>query len=170
MRLAPIAIFYSPNVEQLLKYSAESSRTTHAAAECLDACCYFASLLHIAFSGENKEGLLHSTLYKPETEKVKAIAAGEYLSKDAPQIKGSGYVIDCLEAALWCFATTDTFEAAILKAANLGDDADTTAAVCGQIAGAYYGESGIKKEWLDKLFMRDEITTLVKDLKNFSVS
>jgi ADP-ribosyl-[dinitrogen reductase] hydrolase len=70
-----------------------------------------------------------------------------------------------LEAALWCFEQTDTFEAAILKAANLGDDADTTAAICGQVAGAFYGESGIPKKWLDRLVMRQEITVLADRLE-----
>jgi ADP-ribosyl-[dinitrogen reductase] hydrolase len=67
-------------------------------------------------------------------------------------------------AALWCFDQTDTFEAATLKAANLGDDADTTAAICGQVAGAFYGESGIPKKWLAKLVMREEISTLADRL------
>ena len=71
---------------------------------------------------------------------------------------------DAYRAALWCFLQTDTFEAAILKAANLGDDADTTAAICGQVAGAFYGESGIPQKWLDKLAMREKITTLAARL------
>jgi ADP-ribosyl-[dinitrogen reductase] hydrolase len=62
------------------------------------------------------------------------------------------------------FYKSDSFEAAILKAANLGDDADTTAAICGEVAGAYYGESGIPKKWLDKLAMRKEIATLAERL------
>ena len=58
----------------------------------------------------------------------------------------------------------DSFEAAILKAANLGDDADTTAAICGQLAGAYYGQSGIPQRWLDKLVMRQEVSNLADQL------
>ena len=73
-------------------------------------------------------------------------------------------MVESLEAALWCFAQTDNFEAAILKAANLGDDADTTAAICGQVAGAFYGESGIPQKWLDKLVMREEISMLADRL------
>jgi ADP-ribosyl-[dinitrogen reductase] hydrolase len=59
--------------------------------------------------------------------------------------------VECLEAALWCFATTDDFESAILKAVNLGDDADTTAAICGQISGAFYGYEGLPLDWLEHL-------------------
>ncbi len=78
-------------------------------------------------------------------EKIVSIARGAYRSKGEDEIRGSGYVVDCLEAALWCFDRTDTFRDAILAAANLGDDADTTAAVCGQVAGAYYGESASRR-------------------------
>ena len=95
---------------------------------------------------------------------IQALARGDYLSKAEEGIKGSGYVVECLEAALWCFWTTDSFESAILKAANLGDDADTTAAVCGQLAGAFYGEEGIPPGWLDLLYMRDEIKSLAERL------
>jgi ADP-ribosyl-[dinitrogen reductase] hydrolase len=73
-------------------------------------------------------------------------------------------VVRSLEAALWSFYNTDNFEAAILKAANLGDDADTTAVTCGQIAGAFYGDSATPKKWLDRLVMREEITALADRL------
>ncbi len=96
--------------------------------------------------------------------KIKALAAGEYRNKPEKQILGSGYVVESLEAALWCFHTTGTFRDAILKATNLGDDADTTAAICGQLAGAHYGESGIPSEWLGKLAMRNTITAFADRL------
>lgn len=73
-------------------------------------------------------------------------------------------MVESLEAALWCFWTTDAFEEAVLAAVNLGDDADTTAAVCGQIAGAFYGADGIPSEWLDRLTMRDQIVDLADRL------
>jgi ADP-ribosyl-[dinitrogen reductase] hydrolase len=94
------------------------------------------------------------------------IARGAYRQKSLAQIEGTGYVVKCLEAALWCFYQTDTFETAILQAVNLGDDADTTAAVCGQIAGAFYGEAGIPASWLEKLTMRAQITDLAEALSN----
>ena len=83
-------------------------------------------------------------------------------------IRGNGYVVRSLEAALWCFWTTDSFEAAILRAANLGEDADTTAAVCGQLAGAYYGENGIPDQWLNSLVERDGISQLADRLMALS--
>ena len=74
-------------------------------------------------------------------------------------------MVACLEAALWAFARSQDFRDAILQAVNLGEDADTTAAVCGQIAGAYYGESAIPAAWLDRLSMRDEIARLADALR-----
>lgn len=168
MRLAPIAMFYHPNLELMLRYAGESSRTTHGAEECIDACRYFASLLHACFLGLNKQEVLESGFYTPKTKKVSEIAKGLYSSKEQSQIQGTGYVIDCLEAALWCFSKASSFEEAILMAANLGDDADTTAAVCGQVAGAYYGAEGIKSDWLAKLSMKDEITELSLELLSLS--
>jgi len=82
---------------------------------------------------------------------IMEIARGCYRDKGEGQIHGTGYVVESLEAALWCFSTTDTFRDAVLKAANLGDDADTTAAICGQVAGAYYGGDGIPGAWQGRL-------------------
>jgi ADP-ribosyl-[dinitrogen reductase] hydrolase len=165
MRLAPVAMFYAPSRKKAQTYAARSSRTTHAAPLCLEACALFADMLVLALAGAEKEAILfpggRGWLKSAE---MRAIAAGQYRDKDVGSIRGSCYVVDCLEAALWCFWHTDTFAQAILAAANLGDDADTTAAVCGQLAGAYYGASGIPACWLEKLSMRAEITTLADGL------
>src|SRR4051812_46399367 len=102
MRLAPIAIFYQSNTNDLIRYAGESSRTTHGSAECIDACKYFASLLVTAFSADKKSGLIE-TFYQPTSAKVTAIAEGNYFQKTYEQLTGSGYVIESLESALWCF-------------------------------------------------------------------
>lgn len=164
MRLAPVPLFYFSEPEQAEHYAAESSRTTHGAAECLDACRLFSRQLLRALNGDTKEQILcaDDTFYG--TPKIQKIALGDYRTKDEEGIRGTGYVVDCLEAALWCFFTMDNFEAAILKAANLGDDADTTAAVCGQLAGAYYGLSGIPRHWLDRLVQREMIQDIADRL------
>lgn len=164
MRLAPVTMYYHPNLENLIHYSGESSRTTHGAEECVEACKYYASLLLAAFNGEDKESILTSTYYTPTTPKIAATASGAYRNKPRGDIFGTGYVVDALEAALWCFDQTDNFEAAILLAANLGDDADTTAAICGQLAGAFYGVNNIPQNWLDKCVMHDEIANLASAL------
>ena len=165
MRLAPVPMFYYPDQEQACHYAAESSRTTHGTLECLDACRFMAGVICIALGGHGRQevhlGQKDSFSGAPG---ILAIAQGGYQSRKREGIRGSGYVVESLEAALWCLDRTDDFESAILEAANLGDDADTTAAVCGQIAGALYGESGIPGEWLEKLFMREEITLLADKL------
>ncbi|GAP97897.1 ADP-ribosylglycohydrolase family protein [Leptolyngbya sp. NIES-2104] len=165
MRLAPVPMFYFPERDRILHFSAESARTTHGASECIDASCLFGEMLFRALSGMSKTEILFSS--SPETiasPSIQAIACGEYQRKQSREIRGTGYVVASLEAALWCFWTTESYEQAILSAANLGDDADTTAAICGQVAGAYYGESGIPAHWLEKLTMRDEITKLAEQL------
>ncbi len=167
MRLAPVPLFYCSDVAQLIHFAGESSRTTHGAAECVDACRLFGVLLHHALQGVAKAEHLAQTDYQPTTPKIAAIASGAFLQKRPAEIRGSGYVVESLAAALYCFYQTDSFEQAILTATNLGDDADTTAAVCGQIAGAFYGRSGIPQKWLDKLALRTEIETLALKLLTF---
>jgi ADP-ribosyl-[dinitrogen reductase] hydrolase len=165
MRLAPVPMFYYPDVAVAIRYAAESSRTTHGAAECIDASRLLAAVICRALSGAAKEEFLLDEVGSFHGEpKITLMARGEYRNKPTGEIRGTGYVVESLEAALWCFDQTDSFESAILKAANLGDDADTTAAICGQMAGAFYGESGIPKQWLAKLVMREEISTLADRL------
>ncbi len=165
MRLAPIPMFYFSNEESIDRFAGESSRTTHGAKECIDACRLFAQILRRALDGMPKGAVIgESALTFAGSQKIVEIAKCAYADKDRSQIRGSGYVVDCLEAALWCFYRTESFETAILEAANLGDDADTTAAVCGQVAGAFYGESGIPKRWLARLALREFIRDLADQL------
>lgn len=166
MRLAPIPLFYAKAPRQeALAFAESSSRTTHGAPECLEACRLFAEMLLRAFEGQSREAILFE--HEPgfvTSPNIAAIARGDYRNKSEAEIRGTGYVAQSLEAALWCFLNTDSFEAAILRAANLGDDADTTAAICGQIAGAYYGESGIPSRWLERLVMVADIRTMADSL------
>lgn len=78
-----------------------------------------------------------------------------FREKEPPAIQGSGWVVKSLEAALWAFQKADTFEEAVLKAVNLGDDAETTGAICGQLAGAFWGESNIPKALRSGLARKD---------------
>jgi ADP-ribosyl-[dinitrogen reductase] hydrolase len=165
MRLAPVPMFFHPNREAVIRFSGESSRTTHGAPECVDACRLFGAILFGALSGAAKEEVLFGhSLTDLLTQNLQSIARGDYRHKSESEIQGSGYVVRCLEAALWCFLQTGTFREAILRAVNLGDDADTTAAVCGQVAGAYYGASQIPVEWFERLARRDEIQKLADRL------
>lgn len=141
MRLAPVVLAYydsSDTYVDVYEFARESSRTTHASRECLDCAHSLAEIISMALSGSLK-------------------ISKSIMNKTIDQIKGSGRASESLEAAWWCCLDTTNFRDAVLKAANLGDDADTTAAIVGQIAGALYGIEGIPKEWLDKLHQRDMI-------------
>jgi ADP-ribosyl-[dinitrogen reductase] hydrolase len=165
MRLAPVAMFFHPDSAEAAHWAGESSRTTHGAPECIESCQLLAAMICAALSGASKDKVLfgqdQSLFCSP---KVRAIAAGDYRNKSTEAISGSGYVIHCLEASAWCFWQSKSFRDAVLLAVNLGDDADTTGAVCGQIAGAFYGEDGIPPAWLSRLVMVGEIRTLADRL------
>jgi ADP-ribosylglycohydrolase len=165
MRLAPVPLAYRENSERAIHYAGESSRTTHGAPAAVDACKFYAALILGALNGRPKEELLSPGFYQGSlVPEIAEIAAGSFKQKNPPQIVGSGYVVRSLEAALWAFYRSNTFEKGALRAANLGDDADTTAAICGQLAGAMYGASGIPPGWLEKLAMREFIEQMADDL------
>jgi len=168
MRLAPVPIRFVNEPEKAVWLSAGQSKTTHGALECLEASQFFGGILVRALQGRfTREQVLvpEQRLTKQiSSSRLRRIAAGEYFAYSREQIRGSGYVVDSLEAALWCFYTTDSFSDAVLAAANLGDDADTTAAITGQVAGAYYGETAIPRHWLDTVVMGEEIGEMAERL------
>lgn len=165
MRLAPAPLAFAGKPNLAITMAANSSRTTHGAPECVDSGRYFAGLLLAAVTGLSKDAILSNEyepavrcfLGEPLAPKVAEIAGGSFRRRSPPEVRGSGYVIHTLEAALWAFHTTDTFRDGALRVVNLGEDADTTGAVYGQIAGAYYGEEGIPAVWRAKLAMRELI-------------
>ncbi len=168
MRLAPVPMAWAEDARLAIELAARSSETTHAAAGCLDACRYLAALTVGALRGEGKEALVGDQYCpvrgywedRPLVPEVREIASGSFRRKEPPEIRGTGYVVRSLEAALWAFDRSENFRHGCLLAVNLGDDADTTAAVYGQLAGAFYGEGGIPPEWLDRLAMRETIAGL----------
>jgi ADP-ribosyl-[dinitrogen reductase] hydrolase len=165
MRLAPIPMFYYPDRIAAINMSGESSRSTHGAEECIECSQLFGAILFQALDGCSKEEVLFGHDIKKFTSmKVAGIANGNYCKKTEIDIRGSGYVVQSLEAALLCFWNTKNFKDAILMAANLGDDADTTAAICGQVAGAFYGEQSIPEHWLNLLAMKETIVALAETL------
>jgi ADP-ribosyl-[dinitrogen reductase] hydrolase len=164
MRLAPVALFYFPDLAQVLHYCAESSKTTHAAPEAIACCQVFGRMLARALSGATKAHVLDATDVPLTAPKVAAIAGGAYQHKARDEVTGSGYCVASLEAALWCFHHTTSYAEAVLMATNLGDDADTTAAIAGQIAGAYYGAGAIPPQWLARLHMREDIEAIADAL------
>jgi ADP-ribosyl-[dinitrogen reductase] hydrolase len=168
MRLAPVVLFCHPDHQKAQTYAVDSTRTTHAAPEALDCSRLLAHVLSRALDGASKSDMLNGSALALRSPKVAALAAGAYLTKTASEIWGTGYAVASLEAALWCFHHTDSFEASVLCEANLGDDADTTAAIVGQIAGAFYGHEAIPQAWRDRLHMGAEIESMAHRLATAS--
>lgn len=176
MRLAPVPLFFSKNPALAIERSGESSRTTHGAKACVDACRYLAGLIVGIIQGESKETIL-TELYcpveglwkeEPLHPEIEVVARGSFKCKNPPEIAGKGYVVKTLEAALWAFTRTSTFKDGCLKVVNLGDDADTTGAVYGQLAGAYYGINGIPRKWREKIALYELIESMAKELYELS--
>ena len=163
MRLAPVVLYYARQPEQAIRFAAESSRTTHGTPEAIDACRYFAALILAALQGKSKAELLRDQ-NMPLAPKIAAIAAGSFKRKQPPEIRGTGYVGDSLEAALWAFHHSSNYREGALLAVNLGDDADTTGAVYGQLAGAFYGKDSIPVAWRDTIAQRELIVDLAEKL------
>lgn len=177
MRLAPIPMFFSRRAPDAIALAGESSRTTHGAIVAIDACRYLAALIVGAINGATKDALLSAQYTpvpgywdtKPLHPVVASIANGSFKHKAPPEIRGTGYVADSLEAALWAFYHASNFRDGCLSAVNLGDDADTTAAVYGQIAGAHFGESAIPSEWRAMLTHKELIDHYAEQLFQLSV-
>ncbi|NET66941.1 MAG: ADP-ribosylglycohydrolase family protein [Moorea sp. SIO1G6] len=172
MRLAPVPLFYAKKPREAIEKSGDSSRTTHGVATAVDACRYLGALLVGAVNGVSKEELL-SELYcpipqywqeNPMVGEIHEIATGSFKYRQPPEIKGTGYVVKSLEAALWAFEHSSSFREGCLLAVNLGDDADTTGAVYGQLAGAFYGEEGIPESWRSRLVKRELIESTAEQL------
>jgi len=159
MRLAPVPVFYVARGDHVaaVERAADSSRTTHGAATCIDACRYLAWLMVGALRGVEKEELLSPPPLEFATPEVRSVAEGSFKRRHPPAIRGSGYVVESLEAALWAFYHSNDFSEGCLRAVNLGHDADTTGAVYGQLAGAYYGAEAIPQAWRERLAKKEII-------------
>ncbi|MBI1878407.1 MAG: ADP-ribosylglycohydrolase family protein [Chloroflexi bacterium] len=172
MRLAPAPLFYAQNPRQAIEMSGESSRTTHGAPETINACRYLGALLVGAVNGVSKVELLLERYCpvpgywaeQPLTPAIDQIAAGSFKQRRPPEIQGTGYVVKSLEAALWAFYHSQSYREGCLLAVNLGDDADTTGAIYGQLAGAFYGEQGIPTAWRVQLAYADLLGDLANQL------
>lgn len=166
MRLSPVSIRWSHDPDAVVAMAAESSRPTHPASRPVDTCKVLAAMTAGLVRGECWETVSDGRFWGdgPLHPAVEEIVRGSWRAKQPPAIRGSGYCINALEAALWAVGGADDFRAAILRAANLGDDADTTAAIAGQLAGARFGAAGIPALWLELLAMRRRIESLADAL------
>lgn len=161
MRLAPIPMYYLHD-KNMLSYAGNSSKITHGHEDCVSACVVLAHMTKMSLTGHSKEEILSL----PDcfvSDKIKNILLNKsYMDDD--NIVGSGYVVKSLEAALWAFYKGKSFKDCVLFAVNLGDDADSTGAITGQLAGAYYGYDSIPKGWKEKIAMHDLIIEMAKEL------
>lgn len=175
MRISPLIFYFHicPN-ENILQVTSKVSALTHAHERCI-MCCYIYIRLGLAVldaPGADKAKLFKKVMQNliPDLKQnfsadetillARLYDIDEFIKTERDAIKSSGYVIDTLEASLWCFLTTDSFAACILKAVNLGGDTDTTAAVAGALAGLYYGYDEIPGDWVEKLLGKENIYTL----------
>ena len=156
MRLAPVVLANLHQPDQMRDIARRQSDFTHRNAECRDI--------------STKLAELSAACILADRAGIAAKIPGKIAARAEAQVKTTGYVIDTFEAALWAFAPQDGFESIVLRAVNLGDDADTVGAVTGQIAGARYGLSQIPQPWVEVLAWRDEIIEMGRKLFKLSQS
>jgi ADP-ribosyl-[dinitrogen reductase] hydrolase len=148
MRLSPVAIRWWHNISWAAQMAEVQSVTTHGSLECVTCARELTEWLVKAINGDQVHAELNASL----------------ANLPAASISNSGRAKDTLLAAQWCVATTDSFESAVLKAVNLGGDADTIGAVTGQLAGAVYGVGSIPPSWMRGLHDVTRLTDLAEQL------
>ena len=171
MRLAAVPIRWHTDVTVAAERSGESSRTTHPASRPVDTCRVIGAMIAALIQGSPADEVLDPGFWTwgDLHPSVQDVARGSWRGKQPPEIRGTGYCVDALEAALWAVGGATDFRDAVLRAANLGDDADTTAAIAGQLAGARWGSSGIPKAWRDRIVAGDRIAAIAARLFDLAV-
>ena len=151
MRLAPVSCFAKDNVEVALALAGLQSKATHASLHAEQCCQILAELLCHLFNGKPLMWAVEQANNRPRNNEIRVMMRRNIVEESEDDIQSGGYVINTLHAALWSTLTTDSFKSAVLRACNLGDDADTTGAVTGQIAGAICGYSNVPEDLKDGL-------------------
>lgn len=160
MRLAPIPIYFSNNLQKAITLSVAQSSITHNHPVVLSGCKLLCELILSAFESQNKMQMLDVLNQTKLHSKYNHICNADFKDKSRHEIDSGTYVISTLEAALWSIWNSDSFEEAMLLAVNLGHDADTVGAVTGQLAGALYGKENIPQKWIDDLYDSERIQML----------
>ena len=159
MRILPLA-FVPHSIHDLRAVAG----LTHAHEISQTACEIYTDLAIRLLAGMNKRRAFYCAISSEFRSTFERLGYLETLSRD--EIKSSGYVVDTLEAALWCLLKTDCYRDCVLTAVNLGGDTDTVAAVAGGLAGILYGvggEKGIPEEWIEQIAKHEEIKALCED-------
>jgi ADP-ribosylglycohydrolase len=180
MRVLPTALIARSEPEAVT-LAQQSSMTTHPHLRCQHACMVYASVVYQALNGASKTELAVSLaesvddivnnniaetalepIIRERLQRYQKLQDWEDKSVDA--IRSTGYVVDSLEAALWAFFKSDSFEEGAILAVNLGDDADTVGAIYGGLAGAFYGAETIPERWLQKLKRVDMLDEVIEKI------
>jgi hypothetical protein len=139
---------------------------------CLQTTGFFGGMIWGALNGVSKEELLSDSYspvkdyyqQHPPCDELRSLIRGDYKAKQEDEVDSTGFVIDALEAALWSFYNTDTYAEGLLKAVNLGGDADTVGAIYGQLAGAYYSLEAIPSRWIQGLASNEKIGAIASSI------
>ncbi len=171
MRLAAVPVRWHTDIGEAAARSGESSRTTHPAARPVDACRVMGAMVAALIQGVPAGQVLADDFwsYGSLHPAVEAVARGSWRGKEPPEIRGTGYSVAALEAALWAVGGAVDCRDTILRAANLGDDADTTAAIAGQLAGARWGWSGIPASWRKQIVAGERIAAIAGRLHDEAI-
>ena len=176
MRILPMAYFHkSLSLRELITRTHQVSCITHAHLRSQIACGVYISIAVSLLEGadsqtaylqglQNVNKIYSASEYASEIPHFARVFSGEIAQLPVEEIRSSGYVIDTLEASLWCLLNSSSYAEAVLKAVNLGGDTDTTAAVTGGLAGIYYGSENIPPEWIEQIVRQEDIIDLAARL------
>ncbi len=177
MRILPLAYCHKIlNFPELISRTHQVSCITHAHLRSQIACGIYISIAVCLLQGlepksaylqglKNIESIYAAAEYTSELPHFKRVFSGEIANLPVDSIRSSGYVIDTLEASLWCLLNSSSYAQAVLKAVNLGGDTDTTAAVTGGLAGIYYSVDNIPPEWINQIARKEDIINLAARLE-----
>jgi ADP-ribosylglycohydrolase len=173
MRISPLVFYVRERpITERFEITKKISSMTHGHIRSVIACFYYIEFLKFLYDGLDKfqiyeqlrntisEFLVKNDFPKEEILKFNRLLQFDIAELQETEIRSGGYVIETIEASIWCLLTTNSFKAAVLKAVNLGHDTDTTAAVTGALAGLLYGEENIPESWKQKLARYDDILNL----------
>ncbi|WP_413199234.1 ADP-ribosylglycohydrolase family protein [Nostoc piscinale] len=172
MRILPIAYCHKAlDFPELISRVHQVSCITHAHVRSQMACGIYISIAEELLKGANLQtaylqgldkiqSLYSADEYLLEKPYFARVLGGEIAKLPVEEINSGGYVIDTLEASIWCLLNSSSYAEAVLKAVNLGGDTDTTAAVTGGLAGIYYGVDSIPQEWINQIARKDDIVSL----------
>ncbi len=176
MRILPLAyyLYKEDDIDKRYTIIKEVSTITHAHFRAVFACFIYVEYARLLIAGFDKfealdkiKMLMIEYAYNQDFNPKEITLFSKVLKSNIQgfkreDIKSSGYVLDTLEASLWCFLTSNSYKETVLKAANLGDDTDTIAAIAGGLAGLYYGNDQIPEKWKSQLLRNEDIEQLIE--------